>query len=82
MLSLLVIFAVISWILSECILVQNNFWKLNYAEKEGYRDYAVGTGNSHMRFYDVTSWSYVNLDDPTTEIQYIKVAQSPFANST
>ena len=36
--------------------------KLNYLE--GYRDYAVGTGNSHMRFYDVTSWSYVNLDDP------------------
>ena len=30
----------------------------------GYRDYAVGKGNSHMRFYDVTSWSYVNLDDP------------------
>ena len=25
------------------------------------------TGNSHMRFYDVTSWSYVNLDDPQSE---------------
>ena len=24
----------------------------------------MGTGNSHMSFYDVTSWSYVNLDDP------------------
>ena len=24
----------------------------------------MDTGNSHMRFYDVTSWSYVNLDDP------------------
>ena len=24
----------------------------------------MGTGNSHVRFYDVTSWSYVNLDDP------------------
>ena len=21
-------------------------------------------GNSHVRFHDVTSWSYVNLDDP------------------
>ena len=39
------------------MLVQNNFL-------EGYRDYAVDAGNSHMRFYDVTSWSYVNLDDP------------------
>ena len=27
-------------------------------------DYAVDAGNSHMRFYDVTSRSYVNLDDP------------------
>ena len=29
----------------------------------GYRDYAVDTGNSHMRFYDVTSWIYVNSEE-------------------
>ena len=23
----------------------------------------MDAGNSHMRFYDVTSWSYVNLDE-------------------
>ena len=46
--------------LSECMLVQNS--KSNYVES--YHDYAVGTGNFHMRFYDVTLWSYVNLDDP------------------
>ena len=25
---------------------------------------AVVKGNSRMRFYDATSWSYVNFDDP------------------
>ena len=25
-------------------------------------------GNSHMRFYDVTSWNYVNLDDSPGEL--------------
>ena len=44
------------------MLVQNNFL-------EGYRDYAVDAGNSHMRFYDVTSWSYVNLDDPVLKLE-------------
>ena len=28
---------------------------------------AVGMGNSHVRFYDVTSWSYVNLDNPKSK---------------
>ena len=39
--------------------------KLNYVES-GLSRLCGGpdTGNSHMRFYDVTSWSYVNLDDP------------------
>ena len=46
------------------MLVQNNF-KLNYVER-GLSHLCVGTGNSHVRFYDVTSWSYVNLDDPNS----------------
>ena len=29
-----------------------------HASSEGYCNYAVGIGNSHMRFYDVTSWSF------------------------
>ena len=39
------------------------FSKLNYVER-GLSRLCGDTGNSHMRFYDVTSWSYVNLDDP------------------
>ena len=41
---------------------------VNYVERglNTYRDYAVGMGgqNSHVRFYDLTSWRYVNEDDP------------------
>ena len=44
--------------------------------KEGYRDYGVDMGNSHMRLYDVTSWSYVNLDDPVGEF----LSDAPFSN--
>ena len=39
------------------------FSKLNYIER-GLSRLRMGTENSHMRFYDVTPWSYVNLDDP------------------
>ena len=48
------------------MLVQNNLVKLNYIEKGLSRlcSDTVCTGNSHMRFYDITSWSYVTLDDP------------------
>ena len=41
---------------SECMLVFSEV-------KLCRRNCAVGTGNSPVRFYDVTSWSYVNLDD-------------------
>ena len=39
------------------------------SEPQGYHACALGTGNSHVRVYDVTAWSYVNLDDPL--IKYI-----------
>ena len=56
-------FTLICCIFSKCMLVQNNLVKLNYVER-GLSRLCGGHGNSHMRFYDVTSWSYVNLDDP------------------
>ena len=46
------------------------FSKLNYVERGLSRLFAGhgrGPGNSHMRFYDVTSYSYVNLDDPVVD---------------
>ena len=49
------------------MLVQNFLVKLNYVERGLSRlfgGHGHGTGNSHVMFYDVTSWNYVNLDDP------------------
>ena len=37
--------------------------KLNYVER-GLSRLCGGHGEIPQRFYDVTSWSYVNLDDP------------------
>ena len=44
---------------------RNRAVKLNYVERRLSR-LCAGTGNSHMRFYDVT---YVNLDDPVKEVK-------------
>ena len=54
-------------ILPERMLIQNNLVKLR---RKGYHDYAVDTGNSHMGFYDVTSWSYVNLHHPIRQLVF------------
>ena len=44
------------------------FYKLNYVESGLSRLCGGQGGNSRMRIYDVTSWSYVNLDDPQSKI--------------
>ena len=48
------------------MLVQNNLVKLNYVGR-GLSRLCGGHGELPQRFYDVTSWSYVNLDDPVLQ---------------
>ena len=38
--------------------------KLNYVERRLLRLCVGRRGTPNVRFYDITSWSYVNLDDP------------------
>ena len=54
----------------------------NYIERglSTYRDYAVSTENSHVRFYDVTTWSYVTLDDPYIEHVTSRKWENPFGS--
>ena len=59
----LVSFTLICCILSECMLVQNNYVERGLSRLFG------GHGELPCDVYDVTSWSYVNLDDPLIKSQ-------------
>ena len=49
--------------------------KLNYVEGGLSRLCGGYGGTPNVRFYDVTSWSYVNLDDPFSD--YSQFPQQP-----